>query len=341
LQLEARQLADTERQIASETTRSAQGEAGRDALRRLAGEQDRLTDRARRIQDGLKQQATEPAPTGSGDKTSTSNLQGAAREALRDLERQRLVERMQQSASAMRAEADRGERDANGRDPGRTKAAAESQREVARGFDKLADKLASADPTSDGESRRLSGQLARTRGLRERLDSLTRELDTLGQPNGRPGDDPRPSFQRGESAQASSPAVGRGARESSGSDAARARLSDQLNREIQQARELLDQLQREDKERTLGGGRGFTFEAPGNMVLSAPGTEAFKQDFAKWQELKKQATGALELAETALAKKLQEKQSKDRLAAGVDDKAPPEYQQQVDSYFKALAAKKK
>jgi hypothetical protein len=34
-------------------------------------------------------------------------------------------------------------------------------------------------------------------------------------------------------------------------------------------------------------------------------------------------------------------QAKDRLAAGVDDKAPPEYQKQVDSYFKALAGKKK
>ena len=85
---------------------------------------------------------------------------------------------------------------------------------------------------------------------------------------------------------------------------------------------------------------GFTFEGQG-MTLSAPGTQSWKQDFAKWQELKRQATTALDAAETTLAKKLDDKASKDRLAAGVDDRAPAAYQEQVNSYFKALAGKKK
>ena len=38
---------------------------------------------------------------------------------------------------------------------------------------------------------------------------------------------------------------------------------------------------------------------------------------------------------------LQTRQAKDRLAAGADDKPPAGYQQQVDSYFKAIAGKKK
>src|SRR5258708_5839283 len=76
-------------------------------------------------------------------------------------------------------------------------------------------------------------------------------------------------------------------------------------------------------------------------VFSAPGTEAFKQDFAKWEDLRRQATQALEHAEAALSKKLQAKQAKDRLAAGADDNPPPEYKKQVDTYFKAIAAKKK
>ena len=88
------------------------------------------------------------------------------------------------------------------------------------------------------------------------------------------------------------------------------------------------------------GGSGFTFEGQG-MTMSAPGTEAFKQDFAKWEEMRRQATTALDRAEATLSKKLQAQQAKDRLAAGVEDKAPPEYQKQVDSYFKALATKKK
>ena len=77
------------------------------------------------------------------------------------------------------------------------------------------------------------------------------------------------------------------------------------------------------------------------MVLSAPGSEAWKQDFARWQELKRQATMALESMESSIATRLREKESKDRLAAGIEDKPPAEYQAQVDSYFKALATKKK
>ena len=68
--------------------------------------------------------------------------------------------------------------------------------------------------------------------------------------------------------------------------------------------------------------------------------EAFKQDFARWETLKRQATVALEQAESTLSKKLQANASKDRLAAGVEDNAPAEYRKQVDSYFKAIAGKK-
>ena len=108
---------------------------------------------------------------------------------------------------------------------------------------------------------------------------------------------------------------------------------------MQEVRDLLDQLRREDSTYAQGGA-GITFEGRG-MTLSAPGTEAFKQDFAKWQEMKRQVAAALEQVETTLAKKLQERNAKDRLSAGADDQAPSAYQQQVDSYFKALATRKK
>ena len=66
------------------------------------------------------------------------------------------------------------------------------------------------------------------------------------------------------------------------------------------------------------GGGGSTPEGAGG-VFAAPGTEAFKQDFAKWEDLRRQATQALEQAEASLSKKLQAKQAKDRLAAGSED----------------------
>ena len=76
------------------------------------------------------------------------------------------------------------------------------------------------------------------------------------------------------------------------------------------------------------------------MTLSAPGTEAFKQDFARWQELRDQATRALDRLTAAITKRLDEKARTDRLAAGVDDRAPAAYRAQVDAYFKAIAARK-
>jgi len=306
LQLEARQLADAERRIASEADKVGSGRPDGDALRRLAGEQERAAERARRVQEGLKQQGRQDAgaANGRGGKAPPTGLEKAAGEAARDIDRQRLVERMQQSAAEMRAAGESGARQGGEQSP--LKAAAESGREIAKKLDDLADKLASVDPSFDAEARKLSGQLARARELRDRLGSLDAELEAAGKSNGS--------------------AVG---------------LGDQMDREMRQIRELIDQLQNDDQGRLLHGGRGITFEAPGGMVLSAPGTEAFKQDFARWQELRKQATVALQDAETVLAHRIQERQSKDRLAAGADDKAPPEYQQQVDSYFRALAAKKK
>ena len=100
-------------------------------------------------------------------------------------------------------------------------------------------------------------------------------------------------------------------------------------------------MRREDPSFARGGGGGFTFAAPSSVGLSAPGTEAFKQDFAKWEEMRRQATQVLDNVEASLSKKLQAQQAHDRLAAGADDKAPPGYQKQVDDYFKAIASKKK
>ena len=76
------------------------------------------------------------------------------------------------------------------------------------------------------------------------------------------------------------------------------------------------------------------------MATSAPGTEAFKQDVSRWDDLRRQASAALDRAEGDLSAKLRASRSQNRLASGLDDRAPASYQQQVDSYFKALATRK-
>jgi len=211
--------------------------------------------------------------------------------------------------------------------------------------------LSAANGPGDEQSRRMSEQLARAQELRERMDSLSRELERLGQQSGPPGTQAGGQRQgRGQDGKPSSPSerespssqgggqTGQGKADGTGSGGETERLREEYARQLKATQELLGELKRDDKS-TGQGGTGFTFEGQG-MVLSAPGTEAFKQDFAKWEELRRQATLALEQAESNISKQLQAKVAKDRLAAGIEDRAPAEYSRQVDSYFKALAGKK-
>jgi hypothetical protein len=88
----------------------------------------------------------------------------------------------------------------------------------------------------------------------------------------------------------------------------------------QTARDLLNELRRENRVENLAR------EADGfNPGRSAPGTEAWKQDFAKWDELKTQIAAALERAEQTAADSLRGQQARDRLNAGVTQAVPEAY----------------
>jgi hypothetical protein len=345
LQLEARQLADAQRQIASEAGGARSGQASSDALRRLAGEQERLAERLQRVQQGLKQ-ASQGTP--SSQQGTSSALQQAARDASREMEQQRLADRMQQSADAMRAAAS-GQSGApsKGQSPGGTPTAqpgssnqAGAQQELARALDRLADRLNLAETPQDEDSRRMTDQVARARELRDRMDDLTRQLEELDRrASSQPQGSPQASGQSQSSAPSSSGQAGQSGGGTTGASEAAARLRDEIQKQMREVRELLNETQRDANARG-NAGRGTTFEGQG-MVLSAPGTEGFKQDFSKWQELARQVTLALDDVESGLSKQLQAKTSKDRLASGGDERVPAGYEQQVDSYFKALASRKR
>ena len=222
-----------------------------------------------------------------------------------------------------------------------------SQAEVARSFDRIAQALAAGTSADDAESRKLSEQIARAQQLRDKMAATSRDLDRAnrqGAPSGRsgqraqsPGDAQANGAQRG-AGESGKPGEGQQGGGGRGADATR--LREEYLRQLQETKDLIDQIRRDDPSLAQGAGLGFTFEEATRQSVTAPGTEAFKQDFAKWEDLRRQATQALENIEATLSKKLQSKRSKDRLAAGADDKAPPEYKQQVDSYFKAIAKKK-
>ena len=117
----------------------------------------------------------------------------------------------------------------------------------------------------------------------------------------------------------------------------------EYDRQLAQTRQLLDNLQREQAQNGQGGQNGNN--GPGGrgtpmgheFSTSAPGTEAFKQDYAKWDVLRKDVALALEQVETSLAQKISEREAKDRLNAGGDDRAPAEYTESVSRYYRSLA----
>jgi hypothetical protein len=333
MQLEARQLADAQRRVGTEAGKLEAGDQSRDAMRRMASEQERLAERASQLQEGLERQAASPLPENRSETDAARQLQRTAGDAAQEIERQQVVERMEQAASEMRSTAagdQPAERDARA-DAQRAGARSQAGQEIAQALERIADQLATAVAPQDDESKQLTAQLAQAQQLREKLEGLTRELERLD----------READERQSQDQAAN-AAGRGGQGQGADDpnsAELARLRDEMARQVQETREMIESLGRDNPE-VAQGGSGFTFES-GGMTLSDPGTEAFKQDFTQWEQLQQQLTQALEKAESSLAERLRARASRDRLLSSPDDVPPAEYQQQVDSYFKALATKKK
>ena len=70
---------------------------------------------------------------------------------------------------------------------------------------------------------------------------------------------------------------------------------------------------------------------------SAPGTEAFKQDYAAWQSLAADVAKALERTEAQVAGRLSASMARDRLRAGGSERVPDPYRQRVAKYFESIA----
>jgi hypothetical protein len=89
------------------------------------------------------------------------------------------------------------------------------------------------------------------------------------------------------------------------------------------------------------GGLGGSTPEEHEFSRSAPGTEAFKQDYAAWQSLASDVAKSLERAESAVAGRLAGAIAKDRLRAGGSERVPDAYRGRVSKYFEAIATKKK
>ena len=329
LQLESQQLADAQRRVASEAERlDREGGGAADARRRLAGEKDRLAERV----DALQQSA-----------------QRLGAEAAGDLASQKLSEKMRASAKGMR----------DGKD-GRL---APAEQQIADALDKVARKMNGADAGgAKGDTQQLADQLNDVRDARERLARLERQIADAkqaaengrggqdaqrgrqdGQPgrqDGQPGrQDGQRGGQQGGRAGEAAPQGQPGQRGSQGDGRGGdlRQLQQQYNQELQRTRELMDRMQRGTPD---SGGRMTTPEQH-EWSRSAPGTEAFKQDYAAWQSLAGDVAKALERAESAVAGRLNSAIARDRLRAGGSDRVPDAYRARVSKYFESIATIKK
>ena len=318
LQLESQQLAEAQRRVAGEAERlDREGGGTADARRRLAGEKDRLAERV----DALQQAA-----------------QRLGAEAAGDLGSQKLADRMRASASGMRE--------------GKNGKLAPAEQQIADALDKVARKINGADAGgAKGETQQLAGQLDDVRDARERLARLERQIADAKQAaeNGRAGGAEQPgragqpnqpgragqTGRAGEAGQQGQQGTRGSQGEGRGGDLQQ--LQQAYNRELQRTRELMDRVQRG----TPDSGGNMTTPEQHEWSRSAPGTEAFKQDYAAWQSLAGDVARALERAEASVAGRLSNAVARDRLRAGGSDRVPDAYRQRVSKYFESIAAKKK
>ena len=306
-QLEARQLADRQRQLAEETAKS--GGAGDDARRRLAGEQQRLAERA----DALNERVRRLAQGDNADRQSREQLAEAARAS----ERGRFGQQMREIAEAVR----RGDAKASQGEP---------QRAVARELDRLADKVGGTQSSgADREGQQLTDDLSKARELRDRLADLQRQIETASKQggSGEQGKEGKSGGQGGERKTA-----GQG---ESGEQGQR-RLAD-LRREYLEQLRNAGELGQRLEQASPGTGRAMSTPIGQEMVNSAPGTEAFKQDFSKWESLHKEIALGLERLEAGLSQRVVERAARERLRTGATNRVPDAYRSTVDRYYRALA----
>ncbi len=328
LQLEARQLADAERRLSTEMQRlGAAGEAGGRG-RQVAVEQERLAART----DRLGQQLRDLLRQARGN-----DGRAALDQAGRELESGKVAERMREAARALK------DGSAKASLPGSAGAAQASQAagskatdavsaaaigtEAARTLDRVAERLQagrSGDPAAAG---RLSDTLSQAKQLREQLDGVERsleQLNTRGQ-SARGARDQNGSERQPQSGQAGE----RG--DSAAADVAR--LQRQVADQMREARERVESLGRAAPDM-----RGPATPEDWQPSVSAPGTEAFKQDFARWESLKQHLLLALEKVERSMSDELRQEETKHRLNAGAADAVPDDYRRLVEKYYRSLAA---
>ena len=337
LRLEARQLAEAERRLSSEMPRlGVAGESGSRG-RQAAAEQERLASRADRLGQQMRDLATRArgnegraALDQAGRELESGKVGDRMREAARSLKEGRATAATVPSSSSASSRSGPSASQGAPKDPKTGGAAAAAiGTEVARTLDKVAERLDAGrigDPAGAG---RLSDSLSQAKQLREQLDGVERSLEQLNAraQNARGGRDEQGQARQPQPGQPS----GRG--DTAAPNAEVARLQRQVAEQMREARAQVESMGRAAPDM-----RGPSTPEDWQPSVSAPGTEAFKQDFARWESLKQNLLLALEKVERSKSDELRQQETKHRLNAGASEAVPDDYRRLVEKYYRSLAA---
>lgn len=275
-------------------------------LERLAREQEQLQ---RELEQSARQQG----------QTATSQAGGrSGRDAQTTM--RRALEQMQRASA-----------DLQRRDPARAAASAAA----------AAAQLRQAEAQLQNGPRESGAPNGETRKLAEALDSLRQARDQLSALQRRMGELQRGDGSRGQQATKDAGELQRGGG-SRGQQATKdavdlQRTQQEYARAVQRAQSLVGALP------PSGRDSGSAAPTPEQHEWSwgAPGTEAWKQDFSRWEALGADVSRALERSEASVARRLSTALSRDRLRAGASERVPDAYADSVARYYESLAKVKR
>ena len=340
LQFEAQQLADAQRRVAEETGQVDADNRSQRAQFRLAEEKDGLADRVDMLDRALEDLA--------GDRRSAEPVDGAVRAARRELEREAVGRRMREGAAGLRRSAAQRPATETERDVETLPALQDEETALADVLARVAAQLHRADG-QDEAGGRVAAQLEAARELRQRLDELQKQLDheqgqqtppaaaQSGSPDAASsaqdaragGVEPGSDAQESENGRSSSERAGAG---SVGGEVLAGLRREFLGR-LEEHRELLETLRQHSQELD----QDLEQWARYSQTVSAPGAEAFKQDFANWDSLRQNLENALHQFEAERSRELAASETRDRLSAGPEEPLPERYRRLVDRYYRSLA----
>ena len=330
LQLDAQQLADLQRQVASETRQAEPGSPGHESRTSLAARADQLADRIDVLEDRIEallprtREEAQEALSDASDELRTANVAGETRQ---------LADRLRRSVTPSESpDAERAE----------VEAVANETDVLAEVLDQVAERLAAGGEQS-ARAQGLAEELENAHALRRSLEAIEAQLRQAAEAAGSSDEDTSAASQDAEPGDAVSQAEADSQPRSDGSrppvqsgsagSGELARLQERLMRQLAESPELLERLtrQRPTAEQDLAQWARHWQSGP------APGTEAYKQDLAAWESLRDDLQVAVEAFEASRSRDLREEEIGDRLTIGARDQAPEGYRRLVERYYRSIA----